>query len=271
MLRYVSGNKMSHALKYGKFLLGNNKKPIINYISENANENNKLKVYNEYSNLLENINSKYLVALKLSSFNFDKVLIRRLVNNYKSKDISLIIDAEDNKNINNYRQLTNSLMMTMNDDNYSIIKTYQMYRKDSLEELRDDMQMMKNHGKFFAPKLVRGAYWNSEYKEGHLYTNKEETDQNYFEGILQCYNKRNQYNLLATHNLESIDCAIKMNRRHNIFKVAHLMGMNERNMRKYEGRINIGTYVPYGPYREMIPYLGRRLYENIDSIKYILK
>ena len=49
------------------------------------------------------------------------------------------------------------------------------------------------------------------------------------------------------------------------------MGMNERNMRKYEGIIRIGTYVPYGHYREMIPYLGRRLYENIDSIKYILK
>ena len=97
MLRYVSGNKMWHALKYGKFLLGNNKQPIINYISENANEDNKLKVYNEYSNLLENINSEYLVALKLSSFNFDKVLIRRLVNNYKSKDISLIIDAEEDR------------------------------------------------------------------------------------------------------------------------------------------------------------------------------
>lgn len=55
MLCYLSGNKMSHALKYGKFLLGNNNQPIINYISENANENNKLKVYNEYSNLLENI------------------------------------------------------------------------------------------------------------------------------------------------------------------------------------------------------------------------
>ena len=89
--------------------------------------------------------------------------------------------------------------------------------------------------------------------------------------MLECYNKKNQYNLLATHNLESINYAIKMNKRHNIFKVAHLMGMNERNMRKYEDIIKIATYVPYGPYREMIPYLGRRLYENIDSIKYILK
>ena len=118
---------------------------------------------------------------------------------------------------------------------------------------------------------MRGTYWNNEYKEGHLFTNKEETDQNYFEGILHCYNKKNQYNILATHNLESIDCALKINKKQNIFKIAHLMGMNERIMRKYQNRINIATYVPYGPYREMIPYLGRRLYENIDSIKYILK
>ena len=62
-----------------------------------------------------------------------------------------------------------------------------------------------------------------------------------------------------------------MNRRHNIFKVAHLMGMNERNMKKYKEKINIGTYVPYGPYKEMIPYLSRRLYENIDNVKYIFK
>ena len=89
--------------------------------------------------------------------------------------------------------------------------------------------------------------------------------------MLQCYKNNNKYNILATHNIESIDGALKLNKRNNIFKIAHLMGMNERNMRKYEGKINIGTYVPYGPYKEMIPYLLRRLYENIDSLKYILK
>ena len=85
MFRYISGNKICHALKCSNYLLHNNKQPIINYIAENIHndENNKLKVYNEYSNLLKNINNQYLVALKLSSLNFDNLLITKLVNKYK--------------------------------------------------------------------------------------------------------------------------------------------------------------------------------------------
>ena len=45
------------------------------------------------------------------------------------------------------------------------------------------------------------------------------------------------------------------------------MGMNEEYLKKLD--CNKATYIPYGPYKEMIPYLIRRLYENIDQIKYI--
>ena len=45
------------------------------------------------------------------------------------------------------------------------------------------------------------------------------------------------------------------------------MGMKENCYDKYDLKVNV--YIPYGPYKQMIPYLGRRLYENLDTIKYM--
>ena len=33
----------------------------------------------------------------------------------------------------------------------------------------------------------------------------------------------------------------------------------------------VNTYIPYGPYTQMIPYLSRRMYENMNMIKYMVK
>ena len=33
----------------------------------------------------------------------------------------------------------------------------------------------------------------------------------------------------------------------------------------------VNTYIPYGPYNKMFPYLSRRMYENIDMVKYMVK
>ena len=49
------------------------------------------------------------------------------------------------------------------------------------------------------------------------------------------------------------------------------MGMNEMHMDTVKNDNKVYTYLPYGPYKEMIPFLIRRLYENFDSIKYSLK
>ncbi len=47
--------------------------------------------------------------------------------------------------------------------------------------------------------------------------------------------------------------------------------MNETFMTKIKNNHKVYTYLPYGPYIKMIPYLTRRLYENIDTLKYMLK
>lgn len=266
-MNYFAGNTRQKLINYCNQILKKNKFPIVNYIIENKKDNH-YQIYNEYNNLLENIDSNYKIAVKLSSLNFDSSLVKKLIHKYRTKTIPIIIDAEDNRNYESYRSLTNQLMYEYNSDEINIIKTYQMYRKDSLDELRDDLKLMKNSNKILFPKIVRGAYYNSEKNDGHLFIKKEDTDNNYNNALLECYNMNNKYNMVASHNKESLKLASYLNK-NNIFSFAHLLGMNEEFMNKFKKSNIVYTYIPYGPYTEMIPYLTRRLYENIDSFKYI--
>lgn len=272
LFKYVSGNNLNHAVKLGNHFLNNNTIPIINYVTEDC-KNKEILVFNEYNNLLDKLDNRFMVALKLSSLNFNNEYINIIANKCKTRDIKLIIDAENNININKYRKMTNELIFNYNKENLNIIKTYQMYRKDSLNELKDDINFFnKKNNIFLSSKLVRGAYWNSEYNSGDLYINKNETDENYNNGLFLCNKKLNNIFIAATHNKNSIELIKKYNNENNQNNksniiLANLMGMNEN----YTKNLNIkkATYIPYGPYREMIPYLIRRLYENIDQIKYM--
>lgn len=283
MLRFVSGNKRLHAIDMANNLIQKNKIPIINYITEEST--NKKRVFNEYIKLLTMIPDKSMIALKLSSLDFDRDLIYKLIEKYKSQSIKVIIDAEDNKNINRYRSIVNSLILKYNrlNDSDTIIKTYQMYRRDSLQEIYDDNRFFIERDCLLSRKLVRGAYWNSESSDGHLYTNKSETDDIYNKAIIRSlsnttrlYNHKLLYstNIIATHNRESIEITTALIDRHSILKpttiIANLMGMNNQLSNQLSQHYNIATYLPYGPYNKMIPYLSRRLYENVDSIKYII-
>lgn len=290
MLRFVAGNKRSHAINIANNLIQKNKIPIINYITEETTD--KKRVFNEYIKLSKMIPDKSMIALKLSSLDFDRDLIDKLIESYKMRSIKVIIDAENDKNINKYRSIVNSLIFKYNkidklDKNNSIntvIKTYQMYRRDSLQELIDDQRFFVERDCLLSRKLVRGAYWNSESGNGHLYTKKSYTDDNYNQAIVRSlsnttrlHNNQLLYstNIIATHNRESIEIATTLMTKHSILKpttiIANLMGMNDKLSTRLSRNFNVATYIPYGPYNKMIPYLSRRLYENIDSIKYIIK
>jgi hypothetical protein len=72
LFKFVAGNNLKSALKKSNNLLLKNNIPIINYVSEDCKINNEKIVFNEYNNLINNINNKYILALKLSSLNFNK-------------------------------------------------------------------------------------------------------------------------------------------------------------------------------------------------------
>ena len=118
---------------------------------------------------------------------------------------------------------------------------------------------------------MRGAYHQNEKKNGHLFTDKKDTDYSYNKALLAISkNYNNNYIMLATHNNESMRLGYLINDhfKKNIFEFGHLMGMNEiEYQRLADSGSLVNTYIPYGPYTEMMPYLSRRMYENMHMIK----
>jgi len=267
--RYLGGNNISKVIQTANKILLNNKIPVINYAIEHTN--NGMNTFNEYNNLCNQIDNRYRVAIKLSSFNFDKSLTCDIIDMFKDKDIKILVDAEDNKLNNKYQNMVNDIIVKYNTDRPSIIKTYQMYRKDSLNILNEDIINFKDI--YLGTKLVRGAYWNNEVRDGHLYENKIDTDLNYNKGVIKLFNSDiNSFNILATHNSNSIDLGNLLNKEKQKFEFGHLLGMKNK---KYNELLldneKINVYLPYGPYNKMIPYLIRRIYENLDTIKYMYR
>lgn len=274
IFRYISGNKLTHALHKGSAILNNNKIPIINYAVENNISTNIIQ--NEFLHISQNINNNYKIALKLSLFNFNVDIIKNIIDLFVKKDIKILIDAENDEMFDIYNTTCDTLINMYNKNKVNILKTYQMYRTDSLNLLKYDCNYNRNNNLYHGIKLVRGAYYNEDKNRRRnndyvLYQNKEDTDINFNQGILHIYNNSfNKYSIIASHNNESINLCHLLNKEKKIFEYAHLLGMNEK---KYDKLINqkenVNVYIPYGPYKYMIPYLTRRLYENIDTIKYM--
>ena len=253
--------------------------PILDY----ANENN-LDCKNNYQQLINLINNypNNLISIKLSSFNIKNNIseaeskVFNLVKLAKKNNSKILIDAENYLLQDNINFISDKLMKIFNKDKVIIYKTYQMYRKDSYQNLLQDIEYFKNQNIHLGTKLVRGAYHNSEKYLGQLYSDKLDTDLNYNQAILLTYDQKIP-TILATHNNESINLGTLLNKyalsqeKNYQFSFAHLLDMNNQKYDSIKYDQTVYTYIPYGPYKEMIPYLSRRLYENLDTIKYMVK
>tara|TARA_X000001036_G_scaffold438069_1_gene484951 strand:- start:1930 stop:2754 length:825 start_codon:yes stop_codon:yes gene_type:complete len=269
--RFIGGNTIKQVIPVANKLLEKQKQPIINYAIEHTD--NPKQVLVEHMDLVNHINYQYKLAIKVSSFGFDEDLIHMLVERCVGKNIRVIIDAEDNQNYEQYQEITNYLMRIHNQYIPYVLKTYQMYRKDGLETLENDLINSRINEYHLGIKLVRGAYYHTEKDQGHLFTEKKLTDESYNKGIITIgQNNFNTYTILATHNIDSVRLGYMHNKnaKRRLFEFAHLMGMQEENYQVLaeSGEI-VNVYIPYGPYTQMIPYLTRRMYENMDMLKYM--
>ena len=173
--------------------------------------------------------------------------------------------------------LSYALMKKHNTEKPIIYNTVQLYRKDRLEFFKKAVEHAKNEGVIYAAKLVRGAYMEKEAKrarqmgyENPIQDSKEDTDRDYNEAL--CFALDNIEHVaicVATHNEESTLLAVKLMEEKNIPRnhphvlFSQLLGMSDHisfNLAK-EG-YHASKYMPYGPVKDVIPYLIRRAEEN---------
>ncbi|MEI7510408.1 MAG: proline dehydrogenase family protein, partial [Flavobacterium sp.] len=213
-----------------------------------------------YSKIKEDVKSIKVgaLALKISSFYMNAIMIDFIVwHVMKHSSVNKIfLDAESHRLHDKENEIYDALVEKYNKDRVFLYKTYQMYRKDSLDKLKYDMRTYKNLG----IKLVRGAYMQQDRQHGILYGSKEETDSNYDEAIKYAGESKHKV-LVATHNNVSIRKAMN----YENIEFAQLLGMNDLASKMlYDSGYVVYKYIPYGGFMETYPYLARRLYENFQ-------
>lgn len=192
------------------------------------------------------------------------------------KNVPLLVDAEESWMQDAADDLVEELMETYNKEKAIIFNTLQMYRHDRMDYLRGLHQRAHQKGFHIGMKVVRGAYMEKERAraeekgyESPICANKKATDDNYNEAINYMMEHKNMAIFAGTHNEDSSYLLMDLAEKHNIeandrrMWFGQLYGMSDHisfNLAK-EG-YNVAKYVPFGPVRDVMPYLIRRAEEN---------
>ncbi len=189
----------------------------------------------------------------------------------------LMIDAEETWIQDAIDEVALELMKKYNKESCIIYNTAQMYRHDRLDYLQELCKLAKTEGFLMGIKIVRGAYMEKE-RERALEKNypspiqkdKESTDKDYDEALKFCIKESAIFSICAgTHNEKSSLLLTELMQQFNIkaddskFFFAQLLGMSDHiSFNLSDAGFQVAKYVPFGPVKDVMPYLIRRANEN---------
>ncbi len=201
----------------------------------------------------------------------------RLARKAYEKKVPIMVDAEESWIQPAVDDLLEELMQEFNREQVTVITTLQLYRRDRLDYLKELHERARSKGFKIGAKLVRGAYLEKERERAEklgypspVWDTKEETDKAYNDTIRYMMDHTDDMLIYAgTHNEESslllanltVEKGLKRNDPRIWF--GQLLGMSDHitfNLAKLG--FNTSKYIPFGPVKDVMPYLIRRAEEN---------
>lgn len=216
--------------------------------------------------------------------NEDKIGIETIINRidkicmaaFENK-VPVFIDAEESWIQDAIDNWTFDFMLKYNREEAIVFNTVQMYRHDRLDFIKKCFEFAKENNIHYGVKLVRGAYMEKEreraLKIGYpspIQPDKASSDRDYNLALEFIISHSDSFALCAgTHNEKSSLLFAELiekygvSKNDNRFYGAQLLGMSDHiSYNLADAGYNVAKYVPFGPIKEVMPYLLRRADEN---------
>jgi len=192
-------------------------------------------------------------------------------------NVPLLIDAEETWMQDAADDLIEKMMEKYNTKKVIVFGTLQLYRWDRMDYLKKLYERAQEKGYKVGMKLVRGAYMEKERERAEEYgykdpicATKEETDANYNAVLTYMFkNLKDMAIFSGTHNEESSKLMMDLIKKYGLdvndprLWFGQLFGMSDHiSYNLSEREFNVAKYLPFGPVKDVMPYLIRRAEEN---------
>ncbi|SHL71925.1 L-proline dehydrogenase [Chitinophaga jiangningensis] len=228
--------------------------------------------------LLEKMHSKAVLSAEEQQ-EFDRVRqrVHAIAEAAAKNNVGILVDAEESWIQQPVDDLTDEMMALFNKKKVIIFNTFQLYRHDRLEFLKISLDKAVKAGYLLGAKLVRGAYMEKENKRAAemgyptpIQPSKAATDKDYNEAVTYCLDNLDKLGLfIGTHNEDSCMLAARLlhekglPHNHEHISFSQLLGMSDNiTFNLAHAGYNVSKYLPYGPVKDVMPYLIRRAQEN---------
>ncbi len=211
--------------------------------------------------------------------NYTKLVERidRICREAHAAGVPIFIDAEETWIQDTIDRIARDMSRLYNKQHAIVYNTVQLYRHDRLAFMEEEIKTARHEGWYIGFKLVRGAYMEKERErareKGYLspiQPDKAACDRDFDAALELSMNNLDVVSICAgTHNEASALRLTELMEQHGIpadsprVFFAQLLGMSDHisfNLASHQ--YQVAKYVPYGPIKEVLPYLIRRAEEN---------